>query len=95
MLLFALTLRLVRKVTPFERKPLLVSAAQCFFAASFMGLSIAILRPHVYFAALMPLGAIEYLLVLVGVGGITWHEVKDVMDVFLKRGKKFSDIVAT
>ncbi len=93
-LLFTLALRSVREVTPFERRPLVVSALQCFFAASFMGLTLAMLRPYVHFTALMPLGVIEYLAVLIGVGGITWHEVRDVMAVFMRRGKKFSDIVS-
>lgn len=96
LILWALAMRYVRAITPYEVRPLVVAAAQCAFAASFMALTLTILRPHVHFLALMPLGAVEYGAVLVAVGGVTIAELKDILAVFLRRGgKRFSDIVAT
>jgi O-antigen/teichoic acid export membrane protein len=94
-LLFSMTIFFVRKVTPFERLPLIKSAGYALFAASFMALTLAVLRPHVWFVLLIPFGVVEYCVVLVAIGGVSVRELKDIVHVFLRRGnKKMSDIVA-
>lgn len=94
-ILFALAVHFAGAVTPFQRKPLLVAAIKCFFAGSFMCLTLAMLRPHLNFVLLIPIGAVEYLAVLIATGAMSVAELRDLMNVFLRRGgKKFSDIVA-
>ncbi|HTK05511.1 MAG TPA: flippase [Candidatus Eisenbacteria bacterium] len=94
-ILWALAMRYVRAVTPYEYKPLIIGALQCLFAGSFMALTLAMLRPYAHFLLLIPLGVVEYGVVLVLSGGVTVTELKDILAVFLRRGgKKFSDIVA-
>lgn len=83
------------KVTPFDGRKMAVDGAKAAFAGSFMGVTILLLSPYVHFAALVPVGAVVYLGVLFGIGGVTMGEVRDLVAVFLRRGgKKISDIVS-
>lgn len=85
---------LAGRLAVYDRAALLKTALSIAFAASFMTVTIYLLRPFVHFALLIPAGAAVYATVLVAVGGITTGEVRDLVNVFLRRGKKISDIVA-
>lgn len=81
-------------ITPYDRMKLLKDAAKSVFAGSFMALTLTILAPYAHFLLLIPLGVVEYGAVLVAVGGVTVAELKDMAAVFLRRGKRLSDIVS-
>ena len=82
------------RVTPYDRMKLLSDGIKSGFAGSFMALTLVMLSPMVHFLFLVPVGVIEYGVVLVAMGGVTVAELKDLAAVFLRRGKKFSDIVS-
>ncbi|MEY4744189.1 MAG: hypothetical protein RL272_134 [Candidatus Parcubacteria bacterium] len=81
------------KLAVYDRKAFAMTAVKIAFAGSFMALSITILKPFLPLLLLIPAGGLVYVVVLVGMGGVTLKEVKDLAAVFLRRGKKFSDIV--
>lgn len=85
---------LAGRLAVYDRAALLRTAFAIVFAGSFMTVTIYLLRPFVHFALLIPVGAAVYGAVLVGMGGVTTGEVKNLMAVFLRRGKKISDIVS-
>lgn len=85
---------LAGRLAVYDRAALLKTALSIVFAGSFMTVTIYLLRPFVHFLFLIPAGAAVYATVLVGVGGIKTGEIRDLVNVFLRRGKKISDIVA-
>ncbi len=83
------------RLAVYDRRFFAMTAVKIAFAGSFMALTIVILKPFLPLLVLIPLGGIIYVSVLVGMGGVTVREIKDLIAVFLRRGKKFSDIVNT
>lgn len=94
LVLWAGALAAASKVTPFDWHKMAKDGIKATFAGSFMALTITILLPFVHFAALIPVGVVVYGVVLMGVGGVTANELRDITAVFLRRGKKISDIVS-
>lgn len=92
--LWACAMVAARGIAAFDRKNLLATAIKAAFSGSFMALSLSLLRPHLPLILLIPTGGAIYFAVLVGMGGMTVRELKDLAAVFLRRGKKISDLVA-
>ena len=74
---------------------MLRTAFAIVFAGSFMTVSVYLLRSYAHFALLIPFGAVVYAVALVGMGGVTTGELRTLVAVFLRRGKKISDIVSS
>jgi len=71
---------------------MMTSVVKAFFAAALMGLTLSYLATRMHVALLIPIGAIEYFVVLLAIGGVTRAEVRDLIDIALRRGKRISDI---
>ena len=82
-----------RGIAAYDRMALLTTAAKVVFSASFMAVSLHLMTGHLPLLALLPAGGLIYLAVLVGMGGISVPELKNLLAVFLRRGKKISDIM--
>jgi len=93
-ILFGSALYFAGQVTAFDRRSLLRSAAKIFAAAAVMGLAVELAKDSFGLVPVIPFGALVYAGVLWAVRGITWAETKSLIDVFLRRGKGVSDIVA-
>jgi O-antigen/teichoic acid export membrane protein len=78
----------------YDVRALLKTTLKIAFASSFMTVSLRLLMPSVPLLALIPVAGFIYLVVLIGVGGMSFKELQDLTAVFLRRGKKISDIVA-
>ncbi|MEY4722970.1 MAG: hypothetical protein RLZZ324_483, partial [Candidatus Parcubacteria bacterium] len=84
-----------RGLAQYHAGSLLRSAVQIMFAGSFMGTSVFLLEPYLPLLVLIPVAAVVYLAVLVGIGGMRGDELKMLADFALRRGgKKISDIMA-
>jgi len=82
------------RVTTFDQKGLLKAAGRICLAAAVMALAVAGLKDALGAIAVIPLGAAVYVAVLWGVRGVTVAEGKNLINIFLHRGKGVSDIVA-
>jgi O-antigen/teichoic acid export membrane protein len=82
-----------RGLAVYDRKKLLGTAIAVLFSGSFMAVTLSLLAPHLPLLLLVPAGVAVYFGVLVGMGGITVRELKDLAAVFLRRGKRISDLV--
>ncbi len=80
------------RVIKIDLLPLAVSTVKIAFAASFMAISLILLAHSVNLLLLIAIGVIIYTVVLVGIGGLTMREVKDVIAIFLRREKKIADL---
>jgi O-antigen/teichoic acid export membrane protein len=94
-ILWATSAVLAGRLAVYDRRALLKTAFAIVFAGSFMTVTIYLMRPFAHFVLLIPVGAAVYAAALIGMGGVTTGELRDLTNVFLRRGKKISDIVAS
>jgi len=82
-----------RAITSFDHKRAIMMGLKTVISAAAMAVVLLALRNTVHVALLVPLGALTYAGAMLGIGGVTWREVKQLMNIFLKRGKGISDLV--
>ncbi len=82
-----------RGLAIFALRKLLITSAKVAFSGSFMAVSLFLLREHLPLPLLVPTGIVIYAAVLLGMGGITAQEINDLVAIFLRRGKKMTDLV--
>ncbi len=83
-----------RGLAIFDPRKLFVIAGKVVFAGTFMMLSLSLFRAYLPLILLLPIGACIYGVVLIGMGGITMNELKTLLAIFFRRGKKISDLVS-
>jgi len=93
-ILFGSALYFAARVTAFDWRALARSASKTVFSAAVMGLAVHLIKDRVGILVAIPFGAIIYAGILWAVRGVTWAETKALINVFLRRGRGVSDIVA-
>jgi O-antigen/teichoic acid export membrane protein len=92
-LLFILSSAFLWGVIKVDAVRMTKAVVKTLFAASFMALSVTLLRPHLNLPLLILSGAAVYVLVIFGVRGVTVAEAKSMLNLFLKRtGERNDDI---
>lgn len=91
--LWAMVTYYASEIVAVKTDAMLRGAMKTFVAASIMGVTVGYAVEVVHVALLIPLGAIEYGLVLYAIGGISREEISVFVSIVLRRGKKLSDIV--
>lgn len=84
-LLFALSAAFMWGVVKLNAKRLFSPVFKTLFAASFMALSVTLLKPYLPLVGLMAAGAVVYVVVIIGVRGVTVAEARSMINLFLKR----------
>jgi O-antigen/teichoic acid export membrane protein len=92
-LLWAGAMWFSRRVTRVDRRSFLVTAAKTLFAGVCMSLALISLVGRVHVALLVPLGAFVYIGILLLVRGVTFREIRVVLDVLMKKGRGVSDLI--
>ncbi len=82
------------RVTAVNHRGLLRSAVKVAAAAATMGLVVWRVNEIGGVYVSVPVGILAYAFALWGLRGITWAETRGLIDVFLRRGKGVSDIIA-
>jgi len=82
------------RVTAIDHRSLLRSAARIVLSAGVMALAVQLVKGAAGVFVSIPLGVMVYAGVLWSVRGITWAETKSLIDIFLRRGRGVSDIIA-
>ncbi|MBI5621655.1 flippase [Candidatus Falkowbacteria bacterium] len=83
-ILFSLGLYFVGQVTAYNQRWLLLGAAKVLCSSLLMSLVIVVLKPYVYFLALVPVGGLMYLVSLYALRGISKTEVVELYQSFKK-----------
>jgi O-antigen/teichoic acid export membrane protein len=92
--LFFGALYMTRDIVRLDEKHFVRPAALILFSGVLMSSTLMLLMDSVPLLMLIPLGAAVYLAGLFGTRAVTVDEVRRLVDIFLRRGKTVSDIVA-
>lgn len=93
-ILFGGAMLAAMRIAPIDKAKTFGSFARIALAALLMAAPLFFLQPYVHVAILVPLGAALYAGAVIGTGGMTVSEIKTFFAVFLRKGKRVSDIVA-
>ncbi len=84
-LLFVMALAFAHPVVNIDYSRLLRGAGVTLFAATFMAVNIMLARPYLPWPVLIPMGALVYVGVLLGMGGLSMAEAKQLLGLLRRR----------
>ena len=94
-ILFGVAYYFASRVIVIDKKRLFTITGKIALAGAGMGLIVDLLHPALPFGVVVPLGAVVYAAMVLKLRIVTWLEVKNIMNIFLRRGRGgVSDIVA-
>lgn len=84
-----------RSITVFDSRKFAVVAAKVALSAAVMLAAVMYLKEMMNFVTVVPFGAVVYVGILLVTGALTVSEIKGIANIFLRKGRGVSDIVAS